>query len=74
LAYYKLACVDKELKNKKGQVATVNVEDCIGCGVCVYKCPSNSLVLKRKEVLEHPPKNPIELLQRGIAEATSAKE
>jgi NAD-dependent dihydropyrimidine dehydrogenase PreA subunit len=64
----------KELKNKKGQVATVNLEDCIGCGVCVYKCPSNSLVLERKEVLDHPPKNPIELMQRSVAEATAAME
>jgi len=64
----------KELKNKKGRVATVNLEDCIGCGVCVYKCPSKSLVLERKEALNHPPKNPIELFQRNLAQATAAKE
>ncbi len=64
----------KELTNKKGRLASVNLEDCIGCGVCVVKCPSDSLVLERKEVLDHPPKNPIELIQRGFAEAAAAKE
>lgn len=44
-------------ENKNGKVSAVNPDLCIGCGVCVYKCPTNSLVLERREVIEHPPKN-----------------
>jgi len=47
----------KELKNKSGKVSVVNPDFCIGCGVCAYKCPSNSLVLERRETIEHPPKD-----------------
>jgi len=47
----------KELKNKKGQVAVVNTDICIGSGVCAYKCSTESLVLKRCEVITHPPKD-----------------
>ncbi len=47
----------KELKNKSGKVSVANTDLCIGCGVCAYKCPTNSLVLERREVIEHPPKN-----------------
>ncbi len=48
---------NKELKNKSGKVSAVNPDLCIGCGVCAHKCPTNSLVLERCEVIEHPPKN-----------------
>jgi len=47
----------KELKNKSGKVSVANTDFCIGCGVCAYKCPTKSLVLERREVIEHPPKN-----------------
>ncbi len=45
----------KELKNKTGKVAVINRDICIGCGVCAYKCQSNTLVLERREVIEAPP-------------------
>ena len=64
----------KELKNKTGKVATVNLDPCIGCGVCVYKCPSQSLVLERKRVVNHPPKDPIEYAQTAIPQLAAAKE
>lgn len=44
-------------ENKNGKVSAVNPDLCIGCGVCAYKCPTNSLVLERCVVTEHPPKN-----------------
>jgi NAD-dependent dihydropyrimidine dehydrogenase PreA subunit len=46
-----------ELVNKSGKVSVLNPDLCIGCGVCAYKCPTQSLVLERREVIEHPPKN-----------------
>ena len=44
-------------ENKNGKVSAVNPDLCICCGVCAYKCPTNSLVLERCVVTEHPPKN-----------------
>ena len=51
----------KELKNKKGRIAVLEPELCIGCGVCAYKCPTQSLVLERREVITYPPKDGREL-------------
>ncbi len=63
----------KELKNKKGQVSEVNLDHCIGCGVCAYKCPSKSLVLERKETITHPPKDVREWVQRVVADFTAVR-
>ena len=46
-----------ELKNKTGKVSVVNPDLCIGCGVCAYKCSTQSLVLERREVIQEPPRN-----------------
>jgi Pyruvate/2-oxoacid:ferredoxin oxidoreductase delta subunit len=46
---------EKSLVNKTGKVSQAKIEYCIGCGVCAYKCPSKSLILKRNEVEHHPP-------------------
>jgi NAD-dependent dihydropyrimidine dehydrogenase PreA subunit len=45
----------REIANKTGKVAKLNPERCIGCGVCAYKCPSQSLTLARNQVEHHPP-------------------
>lgn len=58
----------KELKNKSGKVSVVNPDLCIGCGVCAYKCPTNSLVLERREVIKHPPKNEHEHVRLVMAD------
>jgi len=63
---------EKQLKNKKGKVSRVNPDQCIGCGVCAFKCPSRSLVLERREVLEDPPQHPRELGQRVMTEMAAA--
>ena len=47
----------KELTNKTGKVSVLNSDRCIGCGVCVYKCPSKSLVLEHRETTIDPPKD-----------------
>ena len=46
-----------ELKNKMGRVAVNDPGLCIGCGVCAYKCSTQSLVLERQEVIKDPPKD-----------------
>jgi NAD-dependent dihydropyrimidine dehydrogenase PreA subunit len=63
---------EKRLKNKKGKVSTVDPDLCIGCGVCVIKCPSQSMALERKEVLEDPPRDVRDFAQRTRAEKLGA--
>jgi ferredoxin len=42
--------------NKKGVAAVLDPEMCIGCGVCVYKCKSQSLKLEQREAVHDPPR------------------
>jgi len=58
----------KELKNKSGKVSVVNLDLCIGCGVCAYKCPTESLTLERREVIEDPPKDAREYTKLVMAD------
>ena len=37
--------------------ANVDLNRCIGCGVCVTKCPTDAIELKQKENKYVPPKN-----------------
>jgi electron transport complex protein RnfB len=46
----------RELTNKTGKVSELNIDLCIGCGVCAYKCQSRSLSLVRNEEAHHPPR------------------
>jgi formate hydrogenlyase subunit 6/NADH:ubiquinone oxidoreductase subunit I len=63
----------KELKNKSGKVATIDTEICIGCGVCAYKCSTESLVLERYEVVTHPPKDRHEFATLMMADIEAAR-
>jgi len=47
---------ERELTNKTGKVSELNIDLCIGCGVCAYKCQSGSLSLVRNEADHHPPR------------------
>jgi len=38
-------------------VAVVDQERCIGCGVCVTRCDSGALALVRRETTHEPPKD-----------------
>ena len=38
-------------------VAVVDQERCIGCGVCVTRCDSGALALVRREASHEPPKD-----------------
>jgi len=66
----------KELKNKAGKLAVINTEICIGCGVCAYKCSTESLVLERREVITYPPNDGREFtrLVRADIEAARAQK
>jgi len=63
----------KELKNKSGKVSVVNLDLCIGCGVCVYKCPTESLTLERREITEDPPKDAREYTKLVMADFAAAR-
>ena len=43
--------------NKFNKAAVVSKEACIGCGVCVHKCPTDSLTLVQKDEVSDSPKN-----------------
>ena len=68
-----------KLKHTQGMAPSnyrvrVHGDTCIGCGVCVYKCPTKSLVLERREVLDPPPKDLIEYAQIALPKLAAAKE
>jgi ferredoxin len=46
-----------EAQNEKGKAAILRAEECIGCGVCVYKCPTQSLGLIQRPEEQDFPKN-----------------
>lgn len=62
----------KELKNKSGKVSVVDPDLCIGCGVCAFKCPSKSLVLEQREVIQPPPKDVREYMGLVMADFAAA--
>jgi len=57
-----------EAKNKTGKAAVLDPEKCIGCGVCAHKCPTNSLILQRREKIEAPPLDPRDYMKRFFIE------
>lgn len=44
-------------QNKKAQVPKLSPKECLGCGVCVVKCPTKSLMLVEKANIVDPPQN-----------------
>jgi len=47
----------EEVQNKYNKIPILEPSACLGCGVCVHKCPTKSLTLERKEEIIDPPKN-----------------
>jgi formate hydrogenlyase subunit 6/NADH:ubiquinone oxidoreductase subunit I len=54
--------------NKYRKAPVLEPDLCLGCGVCVHKCPTDSLTLVRKENIEDPPENMREYGMRFIAD------
>ena len=46
-----------EVQNKYSKAPVLDPALCLGCGVCVHKCPTDSLTLERKEEIQDPPRN-----------------
>jgi Na+-translocating ferredoxin:NAD+ oxidoreductase subunit B len=53
--------------------ATVDLNRCIGCGVCVSKCPANAIEIKEKESKYVPPKNSDKMYQKILMERVGVK-
>ena len=51
----------------------LNSDRCIGCGLCVSTCPTESLILKRKSVSKHVPQN-FETTWKEISLARAEKQ
>ncbi|MFC1990248.1 hypothetical protein ACFLVW_06845, partial [Chloroflexota bacterium] len=47
--------------------------ECIGCGVCAYKCSTQSLVLERREAIKNPPKDGREYIRLVTADFDAAR-
>lgn len=65
---------ERKLTNKTGKLAVANTELCIGCGVCAYKCPSESLTLVRNETEHHPPETPRDWVIQYVTDTASFRQ
>ena len=63
----------RKMFNKTGKVAMLNPARCIGCGVCAYKCQSNSLALERNPIEHQPPQTGRDWMMRYMTDTKSAR-
>ncbi|MBP7737840.1 MAG: 4Fe-4S binding protein [Spirochaetes bacterium] len=64
-------CVEKcpmDAISMKDKTAMVNLDRCIGCGVCAAPCKNNAHMLRKKENTQVPPKNHDALYQKIMTE------
>ena len=52
-------------------IAQVDPERCLGCGVCIRACSTEALNLVRRENIEDPPRSFAELIERQAQAATN---
>ena len=66
---------DPKAPNKHKKAIKVEEDLCIGCGVCVHKCRTESLTLVRKpeEEITFPPKTGRDLVTQNAMAAMEAK-
>ena len=54
--------------NKFGKAPALDEDSCLGCGVCVHKCPTDSLTLERKTEIVDPPQNAREYMLKFMGD------
>jgi Fe-S-cluster-containing hydrogenase component 2 len=57
-----------EAISMKDKTAVVNLDRCIGCGVCFAICPNDAHRLDKKEKSHVPPKNQDAMYQKIMVE------
>jgi ferredoxin len=63
-----------ESTNKFRKAVAVDTDLCIGCGVCVHKCPSESITLKRRETITRSPKTGMDLMRINYMARQAARQ
>jgi NAD-dependent dihydropyrimidine dehydrogenase PreA subunit len=66
--------VSLEVPNKFGKAVEVDTEKCVGCGVCVHKCPTKSIMLEHRKETTRSPKTSDEYNQLFVADRLAAIE
>jgi len=51
--------------------AQIDVDRCVGCGVCVPSCASDSISLMQRPELKQPPKNFADLITQQATGSSS---
>ena len=64
--------VSERATNKYRKAMAVDTDICVGCGVCVHKCLTKSIVLERREEITRPPKNVKEFTRLSINDRLAA--
>ena len=51
-----------------GGAAALDADRCLGCGVCVHKCPTGSMILVRREEIYAPPEDARDWMKRWVTD------
>jgi ferredoxin len=63
----------RTLINQTGKISQLAPERCIGCGVCVYKCPAGAITLERNPVEHAPPQTGRDWIMQFLTDTRTAK-
>jgi ferredoxin len=61
-------------QNKFGKAPVPDRDLCLGCGVCLHKCPTGSLTLERRGEIVDPPKNIREYSMQFVEDKNTGKK
>ena len=63
-----------DVQNKYNKIPVLDPSRCPGCGVCVHKCPTQSIVLEPREEIHEPPKDAGEFIGIYMGDRLAAME